>query len=63
MLRFRYENKDCSDFNLWIPVCTQAGRTVDEDFPGGGSLFAPDGTCVYETPDWGVEVCYVEIDA
>jgi hypothetical protein len=23
------------DYGLWIAVATQAGRTVDEDFPGG----------------------------
>ncbi len=50
------------DFSVWIPVCTQAGRTVDENFPGGGFLFAPDGTCAYETPDWEEGVCYVEAE-
>lgn len=43
------------DYGLWIAVATQAGRTVDEDFPGGGYLFRPDGCCVYETED-GAEV-------
>jgi predicted amidohydrolase len=37
---------------LWIAVATQAGRTIDEDFPGGGYVFSPDGTCVAATPDW-----------
>lgn len=37
---------------LWIAVATQAGRTIDEDFPGGGFVFSPDGTCVAATPDW-----------
>ena len=37
---------------LWIAVATQAGRTVDEDFPGGGFVFGPDGACVAATPDW-----------
>ncbi len=48
------------DYGLWIAVATQAGRTVDEDFPGGGFLYRPDGECVYETADWseGVGVCH-----
>ena len=34
------------DDGVHIAVATQAGRTVDEDFPGGGYLFAPDGACI-----------------
>ncbi len=37
---------------LFIGVATAAGRTCDEDFPGGGYIFAPDGSCLAETPDW-----------
>lgn len=37
---------------LWIATATQAGRTVDEDFPGGGYVFAPDGRCAAESADW-----------
>ncbi len=47
------------DYRLWIAVATQAGRTVDEDFPGGGYLFRPDGECVYETADWLEGLAYV----
>ena len=46
-------------YNLWIAVATQAGRTVDEDFPGGGYLFAPDGRRLYATPDWSPGVVYL----
>jgi predicted amidohydrolase len=49
-------------YGLWIPVATQAGRTIDEDFPGGGYLFAPDGTRVYATDDWLPGVVYLDID-
>jgi predicted amidohydrolase len=35
-----------------IAVATQAGRTIDEDFPGGGYLFGPDGADLAATPDW-----------
>ena len=50
------------DFGLWIAVATQAGRTVDEDFPGGGHLFAPDGRRLHATPDWSPGTLYLEID-
>jgi predicted amidohydrolase len=44
-----------------IAVATQAGRTEDEDFPGGGYLFAPDGSCIAETPDWAEGVLYATL--
>ncbi len=47
---------------LWIAVATQAGRTRDEDFPGGGYLFAPDGTRIYATEHWSPGVVYLDLD-
>jgi predicted amidohydrolase len=47
---------------IWIAAATQAGRTVDEDFPGGGFLFAPGGERVYATRDGSEGVVYLEID-
>ena len=49
-------------YGLWLPVATQAGRTIDEDFPGGAFLFAPDGTRVYATENWLTGVVYLDID-
>jgi len=49
-------------YGLWIAVASQAGRTVDEDFPGGGYLFAPDGKRVYATKDWQPGAVYLGID-
>jgi predicted amidohydrolase len=49
-------------YGLWIAVATQAGRTIDEDFPGGGYLFAPDGTRAYTTKNWSPGVVYLDID-
>lgn len=46
---------------VFIAVATQASRTVDEDFPGGGYLFGPDGACLAETLDWSECVLDVEI--
>lgn len=37
---------------LFIAVATQAGATVDEDFPGGSFVFGPGGTCLASTEDY-----------
>ena len=44
--------KYATDEGIYIAVATQAGRTSDEDFPGGGYVIAPDGNCIYESEDW-----------
>ena len=54
----RYARK----YGFWIGVATQAGRTVDEDFPGGGYVFAPDGRRLYATPDGAPGAVYLGID-
>jgi predicted amidohydrolase len=36
----------------WVGMATQAGATVDEDFPGIAALIAPTGEIVERTPDW-----------
>ncbi len=33
--------------------------TGNEDSPGGGFLYRPDGECVYETADWSEGVAFV----
>jgi predicted amidohydrolase len=57
------------EHNLWIPVATQAGRTLDEDFPGGGFVFAPGGERVFPAesaggaaPDWQPGAVYLQLD-
>jgi predicted amidohydrolase len=50
------------DYGLWIGVATQAGRTIDEDFPGGGYVFAPTGERIYTTADWLPGAVYVALD-
>jgi predicted amidohydrolase len=47
---------------LWIAVATQAGRTVDEDFPGGGYLFNPDGEVIAETADHTEQILIATAD-
>lgn len=49
--------------SLYIGVSTQAGRTVDEDFPGGGYFFNPRGECTSESGDWREGVLYAEVAA
>jgi predicted amidohydrolase len=43
--------KYAAEDGIFIAAATQAGRTCDEVFPGGGYVFAPDGKCIYETED------------
>jgi predicted amidohydrolase len=49
-------------YGCWAAVATQAGRTIDEDFPGGGYVFTPDGQRLYATPDWQTGAVYLSID-
>lgn len=50
------------EHSLWIAVATQAGRTIDEDFPGGGYVFAPDGRRLHATPDGSPGALYLGLD-
>jgi predicted amidohydrolase len=49
-------------YGLWIAVATQAGRTIDEDFPGGGYVFAPNGQRVHATTDWSPGAEFIVLD-
>ncbi|MGE5224346.1 MAG: nitrilase-related carbon-nitrogen hydrolase [Omnitrophica WOR_2 bacterium] len=57
----RHLSRYAEKYGLWIAVATQAGRTVDEDFPGGGFLFDPSGQLIYATQDWSEGTVYPEI--
>jgi predicted amidohydrolase len=48
-------------YHVAIAVATQAGRTRDEDFPGGGYLFGADGACLSEAADWRESLLVVDI--
>jgi predicted amidohydrolase len=58
----KYLSRYAQTFGFWIGVATQAGRTVDEDFPGGGYVFAPSGERVYATTDGSPGAVYLGID-
>lgn len=47
---------------IYIAVATQAGRTQDEDFPGGGYVFDRKGNLIASTPDWHEGILYSEVD-
>ncbi len=49
------------DYGLHIAVATQAGRTRDEDFPGGGYVFRLDGRLLAGTPDWSEGILYADL--
>lgn len=49
------------EYGLTIAVSTQSGRTVDEDFPGGGYLFDTFGNLVTQTDDWSEDILIVSV--
>jgi predicted amidohydrolase len=53
--------RTAGDLGLPIAVATQAGATRDEDFPGGGYLFGPNGDCLAATPDWSEGMLLAEV--
>ncbi|MDD4503254.1 MAG: carbon-nitrogen hydrolase family protein [Clostridiaceae bacterium] len=55
--------KYAAENGIYIAATSQAGRTSDEDFPGGGYVIAPGGNCINETDNWheGMLVAKIEI--
>ena len=51
------------ELGMWIASTAQAGRTVDEDFPGGGFIFNDRGQLVAETPDWSEGMIIHDIES
>lgn len=54
-------SKYARENGIYIAAATQTGRTRDEDFPGGGYVFGPDGGCLAETKDWSEGMLYADI--
>ena len=46
---------------VWVGMATQAGSTVDEDFPGIAALIDPNGEIVSRLPDWRPGTLIVDI--
>lgn len=55
-------SKYSKKFGLWIFVSTQAGRTPDEDFPGGAYIFNPKGERVLSKGSKEPCSVFVELD-
>jgi predicted amidohydrolase len=47
--------------STWCAIATQAGATVDEEFPGLAAVIAPDGRVVARTPDWREATLHFDI--
>ncbi len=58
----RYLGAHAKSQGLWIAVATQAGRTVDEDFPGGAFVFSPAGERLFATTDGSPGAVWLDID-
>jgi len=48
---------------LWVAMTTQAGSTVDEDFPGIAAVVAPSGEVVDRLPDWRAGLLVADLPA
>ena len=46
---------------VWVAMATQAGSTVDEDFPGIAALIDPNGEIVDRLPDWRPGTLVVDV--
>ncbi len=46
---------------IWVAMSTQAGATVDEDFPGIAALVGPDGTVLDKLGDWRPGTLIVDV--
>ena len=46
---------------VWVAMATQAGSTVDEDFPGIAALIEPTGEIVDRLPDWRPGTLVVDV--
>jgi predicted amidohydrolase len=46
---------------VWVAMATQAGSTIDEDFPGVAALIDPNGEVVDRLPDWRPGTLVVDV--
>jgi predicted amidohydrolase len=47
--------------NVQVAMATQAGTTIDENFPGIAALVAPDGSIIDRLPDWRAGTLIVDL--
>jgi predicted amidohydrolase len=53
--------RNAQTHHVWVAMATQAGSTVDEDFPGLAALVNPSGVVIERTPDWRPATLLVDI--
>jgi predicted amidohydrolase len=53
--------KQAERLGIWVAMATQAGSTVDEDFPGIAALVDPGGEVVDRLPDWRPGTLVVDV--
>jgi predicted amidohydrolase len=53
--------RHASRTETWTALVTQAGSTVDEDFPGLAALVSPSGEVVRRLPDWRAGSLVVDV--
>lgn len=46
---------------VWVAMATQAGSTIDEDFPGIAALIDPAGEVIERLPDWRPGTLIVDV--
>ena len=46
---------------IWTASTSQAGRSIDEDFPGGGYIFDDTGNLAAETSDWSEGILFFDV--
>jgi len=56
-----HAQRQAQRLGVWVGMATQAGSTIDEDFPGIAALIDPDGEVVACLPDWRPGTLVVEI--
>ena len=57
----RHARRHASRTGTWVALVTQAGSTVDEDFPGLAALVSPNGEVVARLPDWKEGLLTVDV--
>lgn len=53
--------REAERLGIWVAMATQAGSTVDEDFPGIAALIDPGGDIVDRLPDWRPGTLVVDV--
>ncbi|MET0903290.1 MAG: nitrilase-related carbon-nitrogen hydrolase [Acidimicrobiales bacterium] len=53
--------RQAKGLDVWVAMATQAGSTIDEDFPGIAALIDPNGEIVDRLPDWRPGTLVVDV--